>query len=330
MPLGAIALACTESGPARPMAGEGRFPVLRRMSATAVVPREEGVEGWLWTESGGSAFPLLCDEDQAPNVAILFAHPLGADTINRRFDPEFATAIAARSALGSPAVYGLLMRVGDLLLAQRTFTKFGVAKQLTDREVGPTLRRALPTDARRSMVRVSDSSPRSALVAPPGLGSRAPLPSGAMAPQPPQPADSLPPVPRHGPDHLQPRRLPEHRDVPVVRGHRRLHPGPRRAAPPPGPRPRRSGIQQRPQRPGREPRARGPRGVAGERGRRPDATGRARRRRGAARSSAVPRRAPRRLPRAHGGGAPAREQRRCLRARRRARSRAKNHPVPSA
>ena len=51
MPLGAIALACTESGPSRPMAGEGRFPVLRRISSNAVVPREEGVEGWLWTAS---------------------------------------------------------------------------------------------------------------------------------------------------------------------------------------------------------------------------------------------------------------------------------------
>jgi hypothetical protein len=171
MPLGAIALACTESGPSRPMAGEGRFPVLRRISSNAVVPREEGVEGWLWTAAGGSAFPLLCDEDQAPNVAILFSHPLGEDTINRRFEPEFAQALAARSALGSPAVYGLLMRVRDLLPAERVFTKFGVAKPLTDREVGPTLRRALPTDkAADPMVRVSDSSRASHSVAPPGIG----------------------------------------------------------------------------------------------------------------------------------------------------------------
>lgn len=170
MPLGAISLACTESGPARPMAGEGRFPVLRRISSNAIVPREEGVEGWLWTASGGSAFPLLCDEDQAPNVAILFSHPLGEDTINRRFEPEFAQALAARSALGSPAVYGFLMRVRDLLPAERTFTKFGVAKPLTDREVGPTLRRALPTDRPADpMVRVSDSSRASRSVAPPGL-----------------------------------------------------------------------------------------------------------------------------------------------------------------
>jgi hypothetical protein len=170
MPLGAIALARTETGPVKPMAGEGRFPVLKRISASSVVPREEGVEGWLWTASGGSAFPSLCDEDEAPNVAILFAHPLGEDIINRRFLPEFAQGLAARSALGSPAVYGLLMRVCDILPAQRAFTKFGLARELTDKEVGPTLRRALPTDRPADpMVRVVDSSRASRSIAPPGL-----------------------------------------------------------------------------------------------------------------------------------------------------------------
>ena len=170
MPLGAIAVACTETGPARPMAGEGRFPILKRISPTTVVPREEGVEGWLWTERG-SAFPSLCDEDQAPNVAILFAHPLGEETIMRRFVPEFAEALAARSALGSPAVYGLLMRVKDLLPTERVFTKFGVAKPLTDREVGPTLRRSLPTDRPADPAVIGSDVRRAAhSVAPPGLG----------------------------------------------------------------------------------------------------------------------------------------------------------------
>jgi hypothetical protein len=171
MPLGAIAAAATEHGPARPMSGEGRFPVLSRVSATVVVPQSEGVEGWLWTESGGSAFPSLCDEDQAPNVAILFAHPLGEEMIMRRFVPEFAEALAARSALGSPAVYGLLLRVRDVLPAERIFTKFGVAKPITDREVPPTLRRSLPTDRPANpLVTISDSSRASRSVAPPGIG----------------------------------------------------------------------------------------------------------------------------------------------------------------
>ena len=171
MPLGAIALACTESGPSRPMAGEGRFPVLRRISSNAVVPREQGVEGWLWTAAGGSAFPLLCDEDQAPNVAILFAHPLGEDTINRRFEPEFAQALAARSALGSPAVYGLLMRVRDLLPAERSSPSSASPSRSPTARSAPTLRRALPTDRPADpMVVVSDSSRASHSVAPPGLG----------------------------------------------------------------------------------------------------------------------------------------------------------------
>ena len=170
MPLGAIAVACTETGPAKPMAGEGRFPVLHRISSSVVVPREEGIEGWLWTAGGGSSYPSLCDEDQAPNVAILFAHPLGEDMVLRRFAPEFAQALAARSALGSPAIYGLLMRVADIQPAQRAFTKFGIARPLTDREVGPMLRRALPTDrAANPMVGFSDQSRASRSVAPPGL-----------------------------------------------------------------------------------------------------------------------------------------------------------------
>jgi hypothetical protein len=171
LPLGAIAAAATESGPARPMAGEGRFPILSRLSATKVVPQSEGVEGWLWTAAGGSAFASLCEEDQAPNVAILFAHPLGEETIMRRFVPEFAAAIAARSALGSPAVYGLLMRVRDRLPADRVFTKFGVAKPITDREVPPTLRRSLPGDRAADPTLRGTGDPREVTsVAPPGMG----------------------------------------------------------------------------------------------------------------------------------------------------------------
>ena len=86
MPLGAIALACTETGPARPMAGEGRFPVLEAASAPAPSCRAiRASRAGCGPRAGGSAFPLLCDEDQAPNVAILFAHPLGEDMITRRF-----------------------------------------------------------------------------------------------------------------------------------------------------------------------------------------------------------------------------------------------------
>jgi hypothetical protein len=170
MPLGAIAVAAAEPGGARALPMEGRFPVLRRLSSTAVVPREEGVEGWLWTSKGGSAFLSLCDEDDAPNAALLFTHPLGEDLVTRTFEADCVSALAARSPLGSPAVYGLLMRVADVMRAQNTFRKFNIANPLTDKEVAPTLRRSLPTDVSADpAVRFSDAGRASHSVAPPGL-----------------------------------------------------------------------------------------------------------------------------------------------------------------
>ena len=102
MPLGAIATAIAEPGAARAMAVEGRFPILRRLSGTAVVPREEGVEGWLWTSLGGSAFPSLCEDDEdAPNAAIVFAGPLAHDIVTAASSPSSSRAWppARRSAL---------------------------------------------------------------------------------------------------------------------------------------------------------------------------------------------------------------------------------------
>jgi len=170
MPLGAIAVACAESGGARAVAGEGRFPILRRLSATAIVPKSEGVEGWLWTSAGGSAFPSLTEDDDAPNAALVFAHPLGEDVVGRGFEPEFVNALVARSPLGVPAVYGLLLRVDDVFNAQNAFRKFGIANPLTDREVAPTLRRSLPTDRSADpAVTISDGARAARSVAPPGL-----------------------------------------------------------------------------------------------------------------------------------------------------------------
>jgi hypothetical protein len=173
MPLGAIATAIAELGAARAMAVEGRFPILRRLTATTVVPREEGVEGWLWTSLGGSAFPTLCEEDEAPNCAIVFAGPLAHDIVTRCFEPAFVAGLAARSPLGEPAVYGLLMRFNDVLHAQNTLRKFNLSNPLTDREVGPMLRRSLPTDVSADPAVRSTDSARAARaarsVAPPGL-----------------------------------------------------------------------------------------------------------------------------------------------------------------
>jgi hypothetical protein len=170
LPLGAIAVAAAEPGSARALPDEGRFPILRRIGGTKVVPREEGVEGWLWTTSGGSAFLSLCEDDEAPNVALVFAHPLGEDQINQTFEPACVATVAARSPLGKPAVYGLLMRVTDELHATNTFRKFNIANPLTDKEVPPTLRRALPTDVSADpTVRINSDARASHSVAPPGL-----------------------------------------------------------------------------------------------------------------------------------------------------------------
>jgi hypothetical protein len=170
LPLGAVDLAVAELGSARAVDDEGRFPILRRISATAVVPREEGVEGWLWTATGGSALPSLCEEDEAPNAALIFTHPLADDVIERCFEPGYVAALAARSALGKPAIYGLLMRVVDVNLSLRTFTKFGLGRPLTDREVAPTLRRSLPTDISPDPTIAFSEKHQSGSFAPPGFG----------------------------------------------------------------------------------------------------------------------------------------------------------------
>ena len=171
MPLGAVAVAAAESGSARALPNEGRFPILRRLTATTVVPLEAGVEGWLWTSTGGSAFLSLCDEeDDAPNAALVFAHPLGEEIVNRVFEAACVASLSARSPLGSPAVYGLVMRLADVLRAQSTFRKFNLANPLTDKEIPPTLRRSLPTDVSADpTVRFNEGTRAERSIAPPGL-----------------------------------------------------------------------------------------------------------------------------------------------------------------
>jgi len=169
--IGAISVGCVDPGPARARAGEGRFPILRRLGPNSVVPRSEGIEGWLWTSSGGSGMTMLLDEDEAPNAALVFAKPLGEDLIARAFEPEFVTALAARSPLGVPAINGLLFRVADSLAAERAFARFNLERPLTDREIPPTLRRSLPTDRSADPIVQLGGEERLAArsVAPPGL-----------------------------------------------------------------------------------------------------------------------------------------------------------------
>jgi hypothetical protein len=167
LPLGTLQLGLVDPGSARPGKLAGRFAILKRLSANAVIPREEGLEGWLWTSLGGSALTVLGDEDDAPNAALLFTKPLGEDAV-ACFEDDAAAEIAARSPLGAPAVYGLLFRVADTILAETTFRRFGLLRPLTDREVPPTLRRSLPTDRSADpIVRAADDARVATSVPPP-------------------------------------------------------------------------------------------------------------------------------------------------------------------
>jgi hypothetical protein len=169
LPLGMLHLGLVERGSARPGAGTGRFPVLRRLSATAVIPREEGVEGWLWTTAGGSALTTLGDPDDAPNAAVLFTKPLGPEQLEPCLQPDALAAIVARSALGVPAVPGFLFRVAEPAKAESAFRSYNLLRPLSDREVPPTLRRSLPTDRPADpTLRLEDRGPARS-VAPPGF-----------------------------------------------------------------------------------------------------------------------------------------------------------------
>jgi hypothetical protein len=171
LPLGTLQLGLVDPGSARPGGMSGRFPILKRLSATAVIPREQGIEGWLWTSLSGSALTVLGDPEDAPNAALLFTKPLGDDAVEC-FAGEMAQEIAARSPLGAPAIYGLLFRVAEPSQAETVFRQFGLLRPLTDREVPPTLRRALPTDrpADPGLATSGEDARAATSVAPPGLG----------------------------------------------------------------------------------------------------------------------------------------------------------------
>jgi hypothetical protein len=169
LPLGLLQLGLVERGGARADGLAGRFPILRRLSATAVLPREEGVEGWLWTSAGGSALTVLGHEEDAPNAALLFTKPLGPEQLEPCLQPDALAAIAARSPLGVPAVPGFVFRVEEATRAETAFRAYGLLRPLTDREVPPTMRRSLPTDRPADpMLQRGDRTPGRS-VPPPGF-----------------------------------------------------------------------------------------------------------------------------------------------------------------
>jgi hypothetical protein len=169
LPLAAVKVAAVDHGPSKVEERQlGRFPVLRRLGPDRVIPRTEGIEGWLWTSAGGTALTSLGGEKEAPNVALVFTKPLVEAQLRAAFEAEFVTALAARSPLGSPTVLGVLFRVAESHAAETGFRRWGFQSVLTDKEVPPTLRRHLPTDRPADpVVRGSSDSARAATSVPP-------------------------------------------------------------------------------------------------------------------------------------------------------------------
>ena len=167
--LGQLQIGLVERGPAKAKGQMGRFAVLRRLSATTVLPREQGIEGWLWTSTAGSALTILGDEDEAPSGALLFTKPLTQEQLKPAMEPAAFQALAARSPLGVPAVPGFLFRVKEPANAETAFRAYGLLRPLTDREVPPTMRRSLPTDRPADPSIGSTAAKPSSSVAPPGF-----------------------------------------------------------------------------------------------------------------------------------------------------------------
>lgn len=143
---GSVVVATVDPGPANlgKDTGRGRFPILRRLGINQVVPREVGIEGWLWTNLEGSAFTVLTDD--APNLAFVFSPPVAAERLEEALPPAMLEEVAKRSPLGQPALFGLLLRVADALAFQNVLERYGLRGDVTDREVPPTQRRHLPDD----------------------------------------------------------------------------------------------------------------------------------------------------------------------------------------
>ena len=143
---GSVLVASIDPGPAS--VGKdgvrGRFPILRRIGIDKVIPRSEGIEGWLWTSTDGSAFTVL--GDGAPNLALVFSPPLTGEPIEHAFLPDELAELGKRSPLGQPAVFGLLVHATKPEVARAELERYSLLRPVTDREVPPTQRRHLPDD----------------------------------------------------------------------------------------------------------------------------------------------------------------------------------------
>ena len=165
---GAVTVATVDPG--RASAGKGpaigRFPVLHRLGPSQVVPRELGITGWLWTSDDGSAFTVLGSD--APNVALVFSPPLSGRVVEEAFEPAVLEDLAKRAPLGEPALFGLLLRAEQPDKLRQALERYGLLRDLTDREVPPVQRRHLPGDKEANpSVAVGESSRTDTSIPPP-------------------------------------------------------------------------------------------------------------------------------------------------------------------
>jgi hypothetical protein len=165
---GAVSVATVDPG--RASAGKGpamgRFPVLHRLGPSQVVPRDMGIMGWLWTSSDGSAFTVLGSD--APNLALVFSPPLSGHVVEAAFEPAVLDDLAKRTPLGEPALFGLLLRAEQPDRLRQALDRYGLLKELTDREVPPVQRRHLPDDKPANpSVKLGETS-RTDSIPPPG------------------------------------------------------------------------------------------------------------------------------------------------------------------
>ena len=234
LPLALVKVAAVDPGPAKAAGQVGRFPVLRRVGPTTVIPRQEGIEGWLWTSTGGTALTNLGEDDEAPNVALLFTKPLDERCCAPRSIPSSSPRSPRARRSARPTVLGVLFRVADTLPAKNGFKRWGFQDILTDREIPPVQRRHLPTDkAADPTVRgaAADDVRAKTSVAPPGLSDGAaryrargePRRRTRRRPRP------LPRLPGHRHGDLEQGRQPARGAVPLVRRDRPLRARPRRA-----------------------------------------------------------------------------------------------------
>ena len=166
--LGQLHIGLVDRGPAKVRGAAGRFPVLKRLSATTVRAARARDRG------------LAVDEHRR----------LGADAARRRgrrADRRAAVhqAARARAAQGGDGARARSRRsprarrsasrrcsaccsaVAEAANAETAFRQYGLLRPLTDREVPPTMRRSLPTDQPADPA--IDASAPSRSVAPPGF-----------------------------------------------------------------------------------------------------------------------------------------------------------------